>query len=629
MKGAAHIFSVALTLSLTASVWADALQQTVVFQSGVGGYNTYRIPAIVQAANGNLLAFAEGRKNSASDTGDIDLVLKRSTDGGKTWGALQLVSSDGANTVGNPVPIVDSSTGRIYLLTTHNLGQDTLSEIINGTSDGTRTIWLQSSDDNGATWTSPAQITSSVKGAGWTWYATGPGHGIQLTRGAHAGRLVVPANFDSPTSNGALEVYSDDHGVTWHMGGLMLSGGGLNPSESSAVELTNGNVYFNSRNRGGSAPHYRAQAYSTDGGATFANGGIADELVDPIVQGSDVRYSAIDKGGAENRILFSNPADPADRRRMTVRSSFDETQTWNAGKLINRGPSAYSDLVALSSGSGGLLYENGPSTYHDQITYAGFGTSWLNDPSLAQYDFRSRSIGQTVAANSNEADQRGNGRAGVIQGSPVTIAGDPRFANTSSTALHFDGSDDMIRSADTGDDLFDFEASDSFSLEVDFRTTHHSTGGANGSGPLISKDVGSNTPSYWLRVENGFARFFLDDGSSTTSIIGSTFVADGNWHHLVAVRDAEHGELRLYLDEGLDGSKGDLTSGSFANDNDLLIGAFNASSAGVKRFEGDIAFARISGEALSPAQFVQMVPEPSIACGAFTTTLLLLKRRRD
>jgi sialidase-1 len=111
---------------------AGGLGEVQVFQSGTEGYHTFRIPAIVRATNGALLAFAEGRKHSANDTGDIDLVLKRSLDNGHTWGPLQVIGDDGPNTFGNPVPIVDATNGRLLLLTTHNAGNVTERQVVTG-----------------------------------------------------------------------------------------------------------------------------------------------------------------------------------------------------------------------------------------------------------------------------------------------------------------------------------------------------------------------------------------------------------------------------------------------------------------------------------------------------------------
>ena len=609
--------------SMCAPAFAGPLEQSTVFAAGDSGYNTFRIPAIVTAANGDLLAFAEGRKNSASDTGDIDLVLRRSIDGGRTWGTLQVVDNDGANTVGNPSPVLDASTGRLLLLSTHNLGQDTQTEIQNGTSDGGRTVWIQQSDDNGATWSSRREITSSVKSPASRWYATGPGHAIQLERGPHAGRLIGGANYNDNTVNGAMGIYSDDGGLTWQRGAAVNASGTINPSESEVVELVDGRLQLNSRNRGGTA-RSRAVAYSGDGGATFGPKQQAAELIDPIVQGSIARFSAVDNGDAKNRILFANPADASSRINLTVRSSFDETATWNAGKRIYRGPSAYSDLVAYGSDRAGVLYENGAISPYEKITFAAWDDGWLEDTAVVQLDFNEASSGVASATPGALKDGRGYGLHGTAIGAPTYVAGDPRFGNGS--ALHFGTDTDAVRIPDTGISPLDFTAGESFTLDVVFRTTAHGSGGANSSGPLISKDVGPNQPSYWLRVEDGEARFLVSDPSHTASVTSAAVVNDGQWHYLTAIRDADSDQLSIYVDFELAGVAADTTTGGFANASDLMIGAFNSASAGTKQFVGDIDFIRVSAGAIVPIEFSVTVPEPASA--ALAVAILAAGRRR-
>ncbi len=194
-----------------------ALEQVELFHSGEGGYHTYRIPAIVRSRKGTLLAFCEGRRTSSGDSGDIDLLLKRSFDGGKTWSPAQLVADFGPDTIGNPAPVVDWKSGTIVLLMNSSPGNVTEREISTGTG-ATRKVWICRSKDDGASWSRPEEITSSVKRPEWTWYATGPGNGIQL----RSGRLVVACDHKvvHTESMHSHLIYSDDGGATWSIGAM-------------------------------------------------------------------------------------------------------------------------------------------------------------------------------------------------------------------------------------------------------------------------------------------------------------------------------------------------------------------------------------------------------------------------
>ncbi len=368
----------------------SGIVQTVVYRAGEKEYHTFRIPAVVVAKNGEILAFAEARRNSDRDSGDIDLVLKRSADAGATWSALQIVGDLDANTYGNPTPIV-TRDGVIHLLTTSNDGRDMKRAIRDGKSHDIRRVHYQRSDDNGKTWSVPREITAEAtgRGADWRWYATGPGHGIQLLRGKYAGRLIAPCNHSNNTkeaadqqesTNAAHVLYSDDDGKTWNVGGILSSSGTtIRPWESTAVELIDGRLHLNARNQPVGA-YPRVCAHSDDGGESFGPVAHAAELIEPNlgVQGALLRVAATDAGDSIDRIVFSNPASLDARRRMTVRSSFDETKTWNAGRVVWPGPAGYSDMAKLPDGTIGLLYENGDTRYSERITFARLPLDWLD-----------------------------------------------------------------------------------------------------------------------------------------------------------------------------------------------------------------------------------------------------------
>ena len=335
--------------------------QVEVFRSGVDGYHTYRIPALIETKRGTLLAFCEGRRSAGGDSGDIDLLLKRSRDGGRTWSAAQVVADLGEDTIGNPAPVVDRKTGDIVLLLTRNPGRVTERQIVDGTAAGTRTVWLARSSDDGASWTAPAEITASVKAADWTWYATGPGNGIQL----RDGRMVVACDHIVAGSKAKHShvILSDDGGRTWTLGGS--AGEGTN--ESAVVELRDRSLLLNMRSYLGK--NRREVAVSRDRGRSWSDLKTDEALIEPVCQASLIRVG-------RDRLLFSNPA-AAKRERMTVKVSRDEGKTWPVERVVHEGPAAYSSLAAMRGGRVGLLYERGEKRPYELITFARFELGWL------------------------------------------------------------------------------------------------------------------------------------------------------------------------------------------------------------------------------------------------------------
>ncbi len=369
--GAAVILS-AVFLAGNASLAEDQPTKTDVFVNGADGYHTYRIPAVIVTPKGTLLAFCEGRKTSRSDHGDLDLVLRRSTDNGATWTPMQIVYEEGGDakiTIGNPCPVVDQDTGRIWLPFCRN-NDDVL---------------VTFSDDDGKTWAKPREITDSVKEADWGWYATGPGVGIQLTRGNHKGRLLIPCDHrieaDDKRGTYSHAIYSDDHGETWHLGGTV----DRHTNECQVVELRDGTLMMNMRNywgRDGKQPDkdkMRAVAISRDGGETWEDLRFDRTLIEPICQASFLRYSPNGRGDVD-RLLFSNPASKTSRYRLTVRLSNDGGKTWPIAMLLHEGPSAYSCLTVLPDGSIGCLYEGGQNDAYEKIIFARFSLASLDRP---------------------------------------------------------------------------------------------------------------------------------------------------------------------------------------------------------------------------------------------------------
>ncbi|MFS8201722.1 sialidase family protein [Streptomyces sp. CWNU-52B] len=344
---------------------------SVPFRGGQEGYASFRIPAVVATAQGTLLAFCEGRVGSRDDFGHIDIVLKRSTDGGTTWGPLQVAASNGEALAGNPAPVV-LDTGRILLVHVRNAALATEDAIRRGkvsAADGRR-VWIRHSDDDGLTWSAPREITERTKRATWRWYATTPGHALQLT----TGRVVVPANHSLPptgTDNGTEGRYngghcllSDDRGETWRLGYVDDNPDNhINANETTATELPDGRVYFNTRNDS-PAPGTRADACSSDGGASLLKPFRPQAgLTGPIVEGSVLQLRDPDV------LLYSGPADPGFRALMTVRASTDGGITWRTAHTVDGLPAAYSDLVRVDAATVGLLYETGDFSAYETITF--------------------------------------------------------------------------------------------------------------------------------------------------------------------------------------------------------------------------------------------------------------------
>ena len=354
------LLALVLACSIVPLAGAEPVQEAV-FTAGEGGYHTYRIPSVIVTRNGTVLAFCEGRKSGRGDAGDIDLVLKRSLDQGRTWQPQQVVWDEQDNTCGNPCPVVDRDTGTIWLLLTQNLGKDTEKEIIEQTSEKSRTAWVSKSTDDGQTWTKPVEITRDVKRPDWTWYATGPGVGIQT----RAGRLVIPCDNKVAVTMARQShvIYSDDHGASWKLGGVV----GPNCNESQIAELSDGSLLLNMRTY--QANNLRLVARSRDAGVTFTAPKEDPTLIEPVCQASLITFTG-------RELLFSNPASRK-RENLTVRLSLDDGQTWAHSQVLHSGPAAYSCLTVLDDGTLGCLYERGEKDPYQTITFARFSRDWL------------------------------------------------------------------------------------------------------------------------------------------------------------------------------------------------------------------------------------------------------------
>ena len=361
-------------LRLMASAAPALLEQTDVFVAGQDGVFEYRIPGIVTTNQGTLIAFCDARMRKEGDPpNDIDLVMKRSVDGGRTWSPLRTLVNNGVGAAADSCGLVDRQTGTIWIFSVYapeGVGSYNAADGLDGATFQFKAV---TSDDDGLTWSAPKDFTPMMKRPEWAAGSTGVGSGIQM----RSGRLVLPRyNADyrrprtKPEATDSFVTYSDDHGRTWQMGALVKTPGGTN--ECQVAELSDGTLMINMR---GLTGNHRKTALSKDGGATWSQPVEDATLVEPRCQGSI--YAFPGSGAADKaRLLFSNPAS-LKRENMTVRLSLDDGRTWSAGKSLHAGPAAYSCLTVLSDGTAACLYEAGEKRPYEKITFARFNVEWL------------------------------------------------------------------------------------------------------------------------------------------------------------------------------------------------------------------------------------------------------------
>jgi sialidase-1 len=345
--------------------FAEELQHQLLFDSGRDGYGRYRIPSLIVTPARTVLSICEGRKDGGGLTGNIDIVLRRSRDSGKTWSPLEVVADDGDNTLGNPCVVVDPSTKTIWLALTRSLGTDTEEQIVAGTSRERTQMLMTKSVNDGEDWSEPIDISATARQPTWTWYGTGPGVGVQLK----SGRLVIPA-YHADEKSGVYRshmVYSDDHGQTWKHGGAV----GEQCGECHVIERQNGALVLNARTNQGR--ERRTTAVSQDGGASWSKAAFDEALYDSHCQACIIRLPAA--GEQSPQWLFSHPAGPG-RRDLTVRLSRDEGRTWPVAKRLREGDSQYSCLAKLPDGSIGCLYDCWVDGNY-RLFFVRFSESWL------------------------------------------------------------------------------------------------------------------------------------------------------------------------------------------------------------------------------------------------------------
>jgi sialidase-1 len=369
-------------------------RKTLLFQARTEGYWNYRIPGVTVAPGGAVLVHCEAREGHGGDWDPIDILMRRSLDGGVTWEPARCLvryADYPGGPINNFVCIADRQTRQVHALFCN---------------DYARAFYMASADD-GATWSPPVDITDSAFDPfrpeyDWHVLAAGPGHGIQLD----CGRLIVPVWLSTGGAEGAkgkrahcpnraAVIYSDDHGRTWQRGDLVPPAY-PNLNEAEAVQLADGRVMLNLRNLDDGSPHpddecRRAVTLSADGAHAWTPPWKDPALLEPVCFASLCRYSRRPQD-ARNVLLFSNPDTlertmaswAADRKNLTVKASFDEGHSWPVRRVLEPGPSGYSDLAVLPGAEGErailCFYECGMgSSMADSasLALANFGLEWL------------------------------------------------------------------------------------------------------------------------------------------------------------------------------------------------------------------------------------------------------------
>lgn len=392
-------FACGAVLLAEAAAQPPQLEQQDLFHADQDGYGIYRIPGVVVTAQGTVLVYCEARKTGKSDWDTIDILLRRSTDGGRTFAARSKVAEVPDPKPRNPVAIARKQA-RPEDVTYNN-------PVCIAAADGTVHLlfcleymrcFYSRSDDDGASWSSPREITAAFEAFrskyDWNVLATGPGHGIEL----RGGRLVVPV-WLSPGTEGnghkpsvAAVIYSDDDGQTWQAGDIVAGPGPpvVNPSETIVVELSDSRVLLNVRNH--SLENRRAVTISPNGATDWSLPQLAEALVEPVCMAGIVRRPANDQ--QPSLIAYSHPdnltrsdgkerpGEGRDRKNLTIQLSRDDAQTWYAKRTLESGSSAYSDLAVLPTGEFLCFYERGaeqPSSRgaYGRLTLARFSAAWV------------------------------------------------------------------------------------------------------------------------------------------------------------------------------------------------------------------------------------------------------------
>jgi len=573
-------------------------------------FSSQRFPNVVVTKTGAVLAV----------WGQTSVQSRRSADGGATWSTAVTLRS---GIQGGGVT-VDESTG------------DILSFIEE--EHPPATLHILRSQDDGLTW-SPQAFTILPNSQGHVPSMHMNEHGTTLRFGAHAGRLIRPSRWYGASNYPAGEwpthytnaIFSDDGGQTWQASEAFPV---MGTGEACIVELSDGTLHYNTRRHWAETSAdalWRWTATSNDGGLTWTQPWKSTVLPDGNTNSTYGLMGGLVRLPIAGRdiLLFSNVVNNSTRANGNVWVSFDGGLTWPLRRSVYSGSFAYSSMAAGRPGTSSqgwvyLFYEGGPD---GGGTMARFNLAWLlqeatptgngeipewidytpvtppptENPGAAFWSFEETAVGETISTATDavpDIHPAGNKLHLTATASFPVISGPPAFGSGRAITITSNGGA-RILDADSAN-RFDYGPGDSFTIEVVCRIP----AGSTQVGALVAKDLAATSPSWWLRVEHGKARFLVSDNTRERVFSSSANINTGNWHHVAAVRDASdpgNKQLRLFIDGQASGSIADTTSGSFANGNAVWIGRYNA---GTRLLTGDIDLVRITPAALTPSQFV-------------------------
>lgn len=361
-----------LATGSTAASTTIFLDAATLFEPGDDGSKYYRIPALITAADSSLVAVCDRRNNNNADLpGDIDVVVRRSTDNGKTWSTQLKIAGEGTTSgFGDPAILLDKFSGKIHCFFAANQG------LWASTPTDPIRIYQSVSSDNGITWSTPRDITNMIYGANApiaatkTWKASfiGSGHALQLRDGRMMFSMAVRETEAQSLNN--YIAYSDDFGDTWTTSTSKACNGG---DESKLVELSDGRVMISVRH----APN-RYVNYSSDRGKTWGTQSVNTYLVDPACNGEILEYTSTKDGLDKNRILHSLCYSTS-RSNLTILMSEDDGTTWPIKKTLNARGSAYSTLTILPDGTIGCYFEDEATGDGYNMQFVRFSLSWLTN----------------------------------------------------------------------------------------------------------------------------------------------------------------------------------------------------------------------------------------------------------